>query len=212
MTEDPFDNYLLFTNRKNPANKDHEIITRIKNEVGISNVDVIGKEQLGTYITDEIADQFDLKKYILPFRFYEKDIQEVILLFHNQQASIAIDTSEITGKFDHLSKKDKNNLNRLTEGYFKYIKSHSLQHFAKIESFLKDPRNLHYANFYNNTISDLQGKIIIKRSDFAAFDEVIEHVSSIILESNFEKLKDYRRLIRVFVHFMYWQCDIGAKE
>lgn len=212
MKEDPFDNYLLFTNRKNPANKDYEITTRIKNEVGISKVEVIGKEQLGTYITDEIADQFDLKKYILPFRFFEKDIQEVIMLFYNQQASIAIDSSVVAGKFNHLSKEDKNDLNRLTERYFKYIRSHSLQHFAKIELFLKDPRNSQYAKFYDNTISDLQGKIITKRDDFAAFDEVIEHVVSLILESGFEKLKNHRRLIRVFVHFMYWQCDIGEKE
>ncbi|MBO6493977.1 MAG: hypothetical protein JJ978_00290 [Roseivirga sp.] len=210
--KDPFNNYLLFTNRKLPANQDHKTTERIKSEVGLTNVELIGKEQLSTYITQEIAHEFDLIKYVLPFRFFEKDIQEVVLLFHDQQLNIQIDTSTVRKKFDHITKEEKNRLNGLSERYFTWLKSESLAHFMKIETFLKDPRNNIYANYYQNTISDLQGKIMTKRNEFAQFDEVIEYIVDLILNSDIERLKNYRRLIRVFVHFMYWQCDIGEKE
>ena len=210
--DDPFENYLLFTNRKLPADKDHKIATRIRSELGISNVEIIGKELLDTYITTEIATKFDLDKYVLPFRIFEKDIQDVITIFHGKQDNIKIDNLKQIIKFKYLDKQEKNKINNLSETYFKHIQSHSLQHFLKIETFLKDSKNRKYAQYYENTVSDLQSKIIVKRSDFSTFDLIIEFIVDFILKSDIEKLKDYRKLIRVFIHFMYWQCDIGEKE
>ncbi|MFW5872083.1 MAG: ABC-three component system protein [bacterium] len=212
MDKDPFDNYLLFSNRKLPANKHTEIKNRIKAELGIENVAIIGNEEINSHVTYKIAEEFGLLQYILPFRIYEKDIQDVIILFHEQNDNIMIDDEQININLNYLDIKKKNELNNLNKQYFDWIKSHSLQHFSKIESFLKDPRNRQYATYYENTVSDLQGTILAKRSEFAKFDLILEYIFKLILESDFDKLKDHRRMIRVFLHFMYFNCDIGVKE
>src|SRR5690606_2037745 len=105
-----------------------------------------------------------------------------------------------------------NRLNNLSESYFKYIKDSSLSHFSKIEAFLKDSINQKYANYYENTVSDLQGLIHTRRSEFAEFEQVIEKLVDKIVNSDFDRLKDIRRMVRVFIHFMYFNCDIGEKE
>jgi hypothetical protein len=91
------------------------------------------------------------------------------------------------------------------------MKSNSIAYFHKIETFLKDPANRKYENFYKNTTSDLQGKILIKRTEYFAFEEVLESLFDFIFE-NSPELKDRRRLIRVFLHYMYFNCDIGVEE
>jgi hypothetical protein len=91
------------------------------------------------------------------------------------------------------------------------MKKNSLADFHKIETFLKDPANLRYKNYYDNTVSDLQGKIVIKRSEYSDFEELLETLFDYIFE-NSPGLKDNRKLIRVFLHYMYYNCDIGVSE
>lgn len=210
--EDPFENYLLFTNRKLSAGKHAEIKEKLRNELGIDNVCIIGKEEIDSYITDPIIDKFGLSKYLLPLRFFEKDIQDVIVIFHEQGESITGSSYLPSTDFRNVSKEEKNRLNNLSERYFKYIKDSSLSHFSKVEAFLKDPRNSEYANYYENTVSDLQGIIHTRRSEFAEFEQVIEKLVDKIVYSDFDRLKDIRRMVRVFIHFMYFNCDIGEKE
>ena len=65
---------------------------------------------------------------------------------------------------------------------------------------------------YSNTISDLQGAITVQRNRFNEFELIIEHLVNYTVENNEEKLKDLRKIVRVFMHFMYFNCDIGKTE
>ena len=49
--EHPFDNYLLFTNRKLTGGEHPEIVKKLIQELNIKNADVIGKEQLDAYLS-----------------------------------------------------------------------------------------------------------------------------------------------------------------
>lgn len=42
--------------------------------------------------------------------------------------------------------------------------------------------------------------------------EVIEHIVNTIVDLDKEEIKDRRNLFRIFVHFMYFNCDIGKTE
>jgi len=209
---DPFDNYLLFTNRKLSGDKHAEIRDRIKKELRIENVAIIGRDLLNIYITEDIAEEFDLINYIIPLRFFEKDIQDVIVLFYENKGKITGKLNKYNTQNQFVSKEKKNRLNILTKDYFEFIKTHSLQHFTKIEIFLRDPKNRKYTEYYENTVGELQGKIIVRRDDFATFDEILEHIADKILESDVERMRNSRKMIRVFLHFMYWNCDIGKKN
>ena len=50
------------------------------------------------------------------------------------------------------------------------------------------------------------------RDEFPSFMEVIEHIVNTIVDLDKEEIKDRRNLFRIFVHFMYFNCDIGKTK
>ena len=111
-----------------------------------------------------------------------------------------------------VDKTRKNELNKLSGEYFEFMKKESLAYFHKIEAFLKDPGNRKYKNYYDNTTSDLQEIVIIRRKDYHQFEEVLQELYKYIMAYNSGELKDKRRMVRVFLHYMYFNCDIGVGD
>lgn len=210
----PFDNYLIFTNRKLSGGMHPTIVKKIQAGIGITNAEVIGREQMDTYLTDfpHIANQFGLYKFIAPLRFYEKELRDVIIVFSEQSKDISTETKSYIKNFNVIDKEKKNGLNNLSKEYFDFIKTHSLQYFEEIENFLRDPKNESYTRMYSNTVSDLQDAITVERNRFNEFEHVIKHLVDYTIGNNTEKLNDLRRIVRVFIHFMYFNCDIGKIE
>lgn len=210
----PFVNYIIFTNRKLSGGTHPIIVKMLRDGIGIQNAEIIGREQIDTYLTDypQIAYQFGLYKFIAPLRFYEKDLRDVIVVFTEQSNSISSEAKSYITTFTVVDKKKKNELNDLSNEYFEFLKNHSLQYFEGIENFLRDPKNETFTRMYSNTVSDLQAKIILERNKFTDFMHLIEHLVDYIVSNNEEKLKDLRKIVRVFIHFMYFNCDIGKTQ
>ena len=206
----PFDNYIIFTNRKLSGEK-VSLIQKLKDEIGVKNVDIIGREQINTYLTDypHIADQFGLYKFIAPLRFYEKELRDVIIVFNEQSKTISTEAKSYITSFTVIDKEKKNELNNLSKDYFEFLKNHSLQYFEEIEKFLRDPKNEPYMKMYSNTVSDLQDAITVERNRFNEFEHIIKYLVDYTVGNNEDKLKDLRKIVRVFIHFMYFNCDIG---
>ncbi len=213
-TSTPFDNYIIFTNRKLSGGNHPTIVKILQDGIGIQNAEIIGREQIDAYLNDysHIAYQFGLDKFISPLRFYEKDLREIIIIFSEQTKAISTEARSYITNFTIIAKEKKNELNNLSKDYFEFLKSHSLQYFEEIENFLRDPKNETYQRMYSNTVSDLQAKIILNRNSFTSFMRLIEHLVDYTVESNGDKLKDLRKIVRVFIHFMYFNCDIGKTE
>lgn len=210
IKENPFQNYIIFTNRKLSGEK-VSLIQRLKDEIGVREADIIGREQLNTYLNDypQIANQFGLHKFIAPLRFFEKDLKEVIIIFADQTKDIARAADDFIKNFNVVDKDKKNELNNLSKEYFDFINTHSLSYFKQIESFLVQPRNSKYTGMYSRTVSDLQAKIILERDRFTDFMHLIEHLVGFVVQNNLSELNDLRDKVRVFIHFMYFNCDIG---
>lgn len=210
----PFNNYMIFTNRKLTGGTHPKIVKKLQDGIGITNAEIIGREQIDSYLTDfpHIANQFGLYKFIAPLRFYEKDLRDVIIIFSDHSKNISLEAKNYIKSFTVINKENKNELNNLSKDYFEFIKSHSLQYFESIENFLRDPKNEVYTRMYSNTVSDLQEVITVERSRFVEFEHIIKHLIDHTVGSNEEKLKDLRKIVRVFVHFMYFNCDIGKTE
>ena len=211
MKTTPFENYIIFTNRKLTGGAHPTIVKMLQDGLGIKNVEIIGREDLDSYLSDypHIANQFGLYKFQSPLRFYEKDLRDVIIVFSEQSKSISNAAENYITSFTVIDKEEKNKLNNLSAEYFEFLKKNSLQYFEEIEKFLRDPKNDQYMRMYSNTVSDLQGVIILERSRFNEFEHIIEYLISYTVENNNDKLKDIRRVVRVFLHFMYFNCDIG---
>ena len=207
----PFDNYIIFTNRKLSGGKHPTIVKMLQDGLGIQNAEIIGREQLDTYLTDypHIADKFGLYRFQAPLRFYEKELRDVIIVFSEQSKAISTEAKSYITSFTVIDKEKKNELNNLSKDYFEFLKNHSLQYFEEIEKFLRDPKNEPYMKMYSNTVSDLQDAITVERSRFNEFEHVIKHLIDYTVGNNEAQLKDLRKIVRVFIHFMYFNCDIG---
>lgn len=211
MKTTPFDNYIIFTNRKLPGGTHPIIVKMLQTGLGIQNTEIIGREQIDTYLTDypHIADQFGLYKFQAPLRFYEKELRDVIIVFSEQSKAISTEAKSYITSFTVIDKEKKNELNNLSKDYFEFLKNHSLQYFEEIEKFLRDPKNELYMKMYSNTVSDLQDAITVERNRFNEFEHIIKHLVEYTVGNNEDKLRDLRKIVRVFIHFMYFNCDIG---
>ncbi len=217
-SQEEIDNYLCFTNRKLTGSKESEIRKEIKDETKIENIGVHGIEFIELNLTREIVRDFGLSKSLLPFEFYEQDIRDVILLF-SEELDKPLNREPITiENLFHNDRpedgiKEKNKLNDLSEQYFEdEIRRNSQKYFKQINDFLEDFINAKYLSQYRNTIRELNNLIFIKREDFEKFEEIFVFLYQQIFEGDEDNIKEHRFLIYVFLHFMYFQCDIGRNR
>ena len=205
------DNYIIFTNRKHTAITGDKLIVEMKEKIKIKNIEIIGLETLISYLRQNqpIVDIFDLENLKNPLRIYPDDIKDVVLAF--SEINDDIDPTKLEYPFKHVDIVTKNQINKLNEEYFIFMKDKSQAYFNQISKFLGDPKNKILLEKYENIIDDLQAKIITNRDEFAEFNEIFEYYYNFIL-GRCPELKRKKRLIRVLLHFMYWSCDIGKKE
>lgn len=215
LKEEEIDNYLIFTNRKASGKVLPVIEKYVKEKTGVTNVSLLGL----TYIEDqliknkEIARRFRLERTINSFEFYEKDIAEIITIFSETLDSSESDRPLSDEEFLRREIEEKNELNTLSKEYFEdEIVRNSLEYFKQIDDFLKSPINSDYLRQYRNTARDLNNLILVNRKTFETFDEIFVFIYQKIFMGNEEKLGVHRSFIYVFLHFMYYKCDIGRNK
>lgn len=211
-TNGEIDNYLLFTNRKETESRE-KAVTHIKSETGLTNVDIIGKATIHTWLSqnENIAKRFKIGKYDLPLVLNEFDIKEVISAF-GQQVSVVRQMQTITEEnlIINIHKIQKNQINNLSVEYYEnQIRRKSQIYFQDIDNFLSDFKNDEYATIYYNFADELGNKIEVKRTTFNKFEEIFVYLYDIIFEQNRLDLGKDRRLIWIFLHHLYFNCHIG---
>ncbi len=207
------DYYLLFTNRKLSGNQNAKISDFIDSHLKVETR-LLGYENINLWLNQNknIVKTLGLNRLLLPFEFYENDLKELILKFAAMKDDIGHEIKRKTSRWSFSEKTEKNRLNNLGEHYFKFMQKKSLSHFDKIDKFLRASINAKYEEYYENTIDDLQEIILVKRDEYGQFEELLNIIYKYILENNIADLKLNRGLIRVFLHYMYWNCDIGISE
>lgn len=205
------DYYLIFTNRRLTGGADSSIRTEIKNETGIESY-LFANELIQSYLQSypNIAKQHGLFQLNLPLDFSEKDFCEVINDFPSLE--VINDAIEEDKKWVYISKEEKNELNKLSKDYFNNVIKGDIKYFLQIQNFLEDPANFVQKEKYKNTIYDLQSEIMTYKDTYNTFEEIFSVLYKYVLERNKNELYTKRRLIRLFLHYMYFTCDIGRKE
>lgn len=142
--------------------------------------------------------------------FYEEDIKEVIVFFNECNKN---SIQPLFMDFQPIEIEVKNKKNKLSELYFNEIKKNSLPQFGKIKAFLKDSRNEEYVEMYNNTVIDLQNIVITHISKVDSFEVIITKLYEYIVKSQRDDraFMKIRSKVILFLHFMYYNCDIGIK-
>lgn len=204
------DNYLIFTNRKETESRENAV-KYIKEKTGIANVDIIGKATIHRWLSQnrDIVKLFELDKFTMPIEFYDKDIREVIVIFHNTLPKISkLDYPTL----DRPNIEIKNEINNLDKQYFEYVLKNDLNRYRnQILNFLENPINSEYAQYYEETAMELKRVIETNREHFDDFKKVFDFLTKYLTDKEPIKLKKYRNTIPAFFHFMYYQCDIGRE-
>jgi hypothetical protein len=208
------DHYMLWTNRKLTGGADEKLIRELRS-LGMTTAHIIGTERLHLAL-DEYADiREDLpnRNDAMPFRFNPNDLVEVINALHAYTAAGGETGFDSARDFDAVRIRDqKNKINGLSEDYYnEIIIRGSMPHFSKIERFLKNLRNRQFADLYHDAADELKQKILRHRVEFDTFDDVFAFLYEQI-QNQRPSLKGKRRLVRIILHSMYCNCDIGSKH
>lgn len=203
------DFYLLFTNRKLSGIQDAKIEDILDENTEITNR-VIGIETIDLWLKEypRITRILNLNKLLLPLNFNENDLKEIINTFNK---ILGEEEKTIPTIPENRDIETKNELNKLSEEYFNSVIKKNLIYFDQIRDFLTDEINSEYLNKYENTIDDINEEIVVHRDEYEKFEEILNFLYKFIVENNPE-LSQNRRLVRVFLHYMYYNCDIGVNE
>jgi hypothetical protein len=201
------DHYLVFTNRKRPANDAVSKEANLK-ALGLKSAHIFGVEQLRLWLTEHSRVWSDLgfDRFEHPLRIQISDITAVIEAFHQTLGDTT--TPPSAHGFTFVPKPEKNKINNLSAAYFEEIRTRSLPYFKSIEEFLKNPRNVAHKEMYDDTADEVRRKFLTATPPFERFDDALTYVIDLVTAENVS-LKGRRRFAAIFMHYMYYNCDIG---
>ncbi len=207
--------YILFTNRKKPSGADEHFTNRVSTETGVAHAWLRGLEDIEQELRahPQIVRNAGLDRMRIPLDFSPDDYRDIIDgLYKNRDAIESGFDSEHDFK-DYPGIEGKNAVNGIGADYSAHIRDDSMPHFDGIERFLKNPRNESLKRQYHVVANELKGQLIIHEDQFESFEHALETIPQLIQErapelQTFEK----RRLLKIMVHYMYVDCEIGKKS
>ena len=207
INQGELEHYLVFTNRKKPAGDGLRKEKALK-ALGLISAHLFGNEQLRVWLTlhPNIWSKLGFDRFELPLRIQTDDLTAVVTAFH-----AALDGNPLDDQnedFTYVPKPKKNKINKLSDAYWEEIRTRSLPYFKTIEDFLSNPRNIDFKDMYEDTADEIRRKLITATPPFESFDEALTFIIDQVTTNNSE-LKRRRRFATVFLHYMYYTCDIG---
>ena len=206
------DHYMLFANRRLAGNAESEIRAFISNQCGISasSIYLCGLEQLEVWLKNfpEVPRLAGLDPVDSPLIVSPDDLAEVVQALARQMVEVqAVFDDPPTSRVPY---EHKNALNNMTDDYAKAQRKRYLKETTQIRSFLSAPENLELLRLYESVVDEFQLKIIAKRKDYQAFDEVMEYLVDLLFNRDpILRQHAHKRLTRAVLFYMYWNCDIG---
>jgi len=210
---DKIEFYLLFTNSKLTGKQDEKIEDLIDANTGIPNV-IIADEKIQLWLQSyhDIVKEAKLQDLLRPLQFDESDLKSVIEAFHKYlPSSDPFDKNVVD--FIYVDMAKKNELNKLSKDYFDNVIQRHYSHFESIDSFLKDPINKPLKEQFDDLVDELNAKITIYQNDYFAFERLLDELYDYVISNSKEEFfgSGRKRLVRVFINYMYCNCFIGKK-
>ena len=146
-----------------------------------------------------------------PLKITPDDLAEIIEVFAKNEdiypsPDDLIEIKEIKRK--KFTEKNKNN--NLSDEYAEVIKTHMFKdgHYDEITNFLNHPDNVHLKKLYEETAEEFKIKIITYKREYDSFEKILNYIYERLVDRD-PDLKRNKRKTRVFLHYMYYFCDIG---
>lgn len=207
------DHYMLFANRRLTGNAESEIRAHIAKTCGLAESSIIlcGLELLESWLKEfpDVAGKANLDPVDSPLIVSPDDLSEVVqaLARHMDGAAATLDAPPSP----RTPYETKNAINKMSTEYAKALRKRYLKETAQVKVFLAAPENDELLQMYESVVEEFQLKIISKRKDYQLFDEVMEYLLDLLFKRD-PLLSANKRLTRVVLFYMYWNCDIGEGD
>jgi hypothetical protein len=208
------DHYMLFANRRLTGNAETDIRAHIAKTCGLleSSIILCGLEQLESWLKEfpDVPAKAGLDPVDSPLILSPDDLSEVVQAFarHMDGAAATLLDAPPTPRTDYET---KNAINNMSAEYAKVLRKRYLKETAQVKAFLAAPENDELLQMYESVVEEFQLKIVSKRKDFQSFDEVMEYLLDLLFNRD-PLLRAHKRLTRVLLFYMYWNCDIGEGD
>lgn len=210
-SERKLDHYMLFANRKLAGNAESQIRAHIAEECAIAeeSIYLCGVDQLDLWLKQfpEVASLANLDPIDSPLIVSPDELAEVVEAISRHLGSVAgaIEDPPVP----RVSYEAKNTLNNMTPEYAKSQRSLYLKETQQIRSFLALPENAAVLRMYETAANELHLGIVAKRRHYQTFDDVMQYLANLLFGRDVV-LRRNKRLTRVMLFYMYWNCDIGV--
>lgn len=209
------DHYMMFANRRLSGNAESDLRAHIAKECDISEVSIYlcGLEQLEIWLKTfpEVPVHASLDPVDSPLIVSPDDLAEVVQALARQRDNIATVLDD--PPTPRVTYERKNALNKMSDEYAKIQRKKYLKETAQIRTFLAAPENLELLQMYESVVDEFQLKIVAKRKDYQTFDEVMEYLVDLLFNRDpVLRQHAHKRLTRVVLFYMYWNCDIGEVD
>lgn len=211
--ENGLDHYLLFSNRRLTGNGESKLRSLISRECSIPEPSIMlgGVEQLEMWLR-RFPDAIRLAKIDpidSPLIVKPDDLAEVVehiaeALHRSTPGPEALPT-------DRVSYERKNALNNMSADFGRALQRNYLKETPQIQTFLAAPENSRTLAYYTAAVEEFQLHVVAKRKNYQSFDEVFNYLTDLVLLRD-PILRMHRRLTRLMLFYMYWNCDLGVKE
>lgn len=205
--------YILFANRKLTANAESDIRTHIANTCGLSEQSIMlcGLEQLDSWLKEfpDVPGKANLDPVDSPLIVSPDELSEVVqaLARHMDETAAILDAPPTPRTPYEI----KNKVNGMSAEYAKGMRRLYLKETAQVKAFLAAPENEDLLRMYESVVEEFQLKIIAKRKDYQSFDNIMNYLIDLLFNRD-PLLRANRRLTRVMLFYMYWNCDIGEGD
>ena len=203
---------LNVTNRRKAAGSGKKLENDLRAACGAKTVHLRADEDIQRFLrlNPTIAQQHHLGATVTPLRVRPDELGKIVSTLHAHWKQ-----ENPQNRFNYASYpgiERKNKINRLTDDQYSHIEKSSAIYFEDIEGFLKNPRNLDLNDQYCATAEEFQGKVLAHAERFDNFGQILEALFDEVVAGLNTQFSDYRqrRILRVMLHYMYCNCDIGA--
>lgn len=207
------DHYMLFSNRRLTANGESKLRAVIAKRCALPELSVYlcGIEQLELW----------LKRFPDAARIASLDpIDSPLIVSPDELAELVERLSEhlknlgsVSGAAptDRVSYERKNALNRMSVDYARDMQRRYLKETFQIKTFLAAPENVEILGRYQSAADEFQCQVLAKRKDYQSFDEAINYLTNLVFARD-PILRAHRKLTRMMIFYMYWNCDLGLND
>ena len=205
------DHYLLVSNRRLAGLAEETIRRRIINETGARSVELFGVERLDLLLRrfPQIVLTADIRLLDAPLIVSPDDLADVITAFQQHTGSIATAIADVS-ELRRTAFSVKNAVNGLSADFASEIVSRYLKDFESVRHFLSLPASASVLDRYNDAAREFHEQILAHRGDFEDFGRVLVHLQRLLFERDRDLARN-KRLTKLVIYYMYWNCDFGTE-